>query len=129
MNSMERFDETSLPPKEHYFNKLYDKHVSKEHYDYAEDVWKALKGNTMEYYQNHYLIIDILLLSDGFENFRKISLETYGLDPIHYSSLPGLSLDAMLKYTGVDLEMIIDPDMHQMVEKSMRGDISNVQSS
>ena len=30
MNSMERFDETSLPSKEHFFNKLYDKHVSKE---------------------------------------------------------------------------------------------------
>ena len=30
MDSMERFDETSLPSKEHFVNKLYDKHVSKE---------------------------------------------------------------------------------------------------
>ena len=28
MDSMERFDETSLPSKEHFFNMLYDKHVS-----------------------------------------------------------------------------------------------------
>ena len=34
--------------------------------------------------------------------------------------------DAMLKYTGVELELITDPDMHQMVEKSMRGNISNI---
>ena len=41
VNSMERFDETSLLLKEHFFNKLYDKHVSKEQYEYAEDVWKT----------------------------------------------------------------------------------------
>ena len=28
INSMERFDDTSLPSKEHFFNKLYEKHVS-----------------------------------------------------------------------------------------------------
>ena len=27
MNSMDRYDETSLPSKEYFFNKLYDKHV------------------------------------------------------------------------------------------------------
>ena len=53
-------------------------------------------------------------------------LETYGLDPTHYYSLPGLPWDAMLKYTGVELELIRDPDMHQMVGKSMRGGISNI---
>ena len=45
----------------------------------------------MKDYHNHYLITDILLLADVFENFRKMSLETYGVDPIHYFSLPGLS--------------------------------------
>ena len=32
MNSMERFDETSLPSKEHFFNRLYDRHVSEEQF-------------------------------------------------------------------------------------------------
>ena len=80
----------------------------------------------MKDHHNHYLVTDILVLADIFENFRKMSLETYGLDPIHYYSLPGLSWDAMLKYTGLELELITDPDMHQMVEKSMRGNISNI---
>ena len=125
IDSMKRFDEISLPSKEHFFNMLYDKHVSEE-YTYARRVWETLKCNTMKDYHNHYLITDILLLADEFENFRKMSLETYGLDPIHYYSLPGLSWEAMLKYTGVELELITDPDMHLMVEKSMRGDISNI---
>ena len=53
-----------------------------------------------------------------------MSLETYGLDPIHYYSLPDMSWDAMLKYTRVELELIID--LHQMVGRSMRGGISNI---
>ena len=44
----------------------------------------------------------------------------------YYYSLPGLSWDAMLKYIGVELELITDHDMHLMVEKSMRGSISNI---
>ena len=126
MDSMERFDETSLPSKEHFFNRLYDKHVSEGQYTYARRVWETLKCNTMKDYHNHYLITDILLLADVFENFWKMSLGTYGLDPIHYYSLPGLSWDAMLKYAGVEKELITDPDMHLMVEESMRGGISNI---
>ena len=80
----------------------------------------------MKEYHDHYLITDKLLLADVFANFRKMSLETYRLDPIHYYSLPCLSWDAMFKYTDVELELITDPDMHQMVEKSMRGGISNI---
>ena len=36
--------------------------------------------------------------------------------------MPDLSWDAMLKYTGVELELITGPDMHLMVEKC----ISNI---
>ena len=77
-------------------------------------------------FHNHHPVTDKLLLADVFENVNKMSLETYGLDPIHYYSLPGLSWDAMRKYTGVQLELITDPDMHLMVEKSMHGGISNI---
>ena len=74
-------------------------------------MWKTLKCNTMKDYLNHYLITDILLLADVFENV---------LDPIHYYSLPGLS------WQGVELELITDPDKHQMGERSMHGVISNI---
>ena len=68
MSSMEWFDKRSLPSKEHFVNKLYDKHVSDEQYAYAENVWKTLKCSTMKDYHNHYLITDILLLADVFKN-------------------------------------------------------------
>ena len=37
-----------------------------------------------------------------------------------------ISWNAMLKYTGVELKFITDPDMQQTVEKSMRGCIINI---
>ena len=33
-------------------------------------------------------------------------MECYGLDPCHYFSSPGLSLDAMLKMAEIELELI-----------------------
>ena len=39
---------------------------------------------------------------------------------------PGLSWDAMLKFTKIELELITDPDMHLMVESGIRGGISMI---
>ena len=77
-------------------------------------------------YHDLYLKSDILLLADVFENFRKTCLKYYKLDPCHYFTSPGLSWDAMLKITGVDLELISDIDMYQFVEKGMGGGISYI---
>ena len=41
-------------------------------------------------------------------------------------SIPGLSWDAMLKMTGVELELISDIDTNLFIEKGMRGGISYI---
>ena len=73
-----------------------------------------------------YLKTDITLLSDVFQTFRKTCTGAYRLDPLHYYTSPGLSWDALLKYTKVDLELLTDMDMHLFIEKGMRGGISMV---
>ena len=70
-----------------------------------------------------------MLLADVFEKFINTCLEYYGLDPCHEFSSPGLSWDAMLKMTGIELELISDIAMHLFIEKGMRGGISYITKS
>ena len=69
-----------------------------------------------DYYDLH-LKTDVLLLADVFEMFIDTCLEYCGLDLCHYFSSPGLSWDAMLKMTEIELELISDADMYSFVEK------------
>ena len=48
-------------------------------------------------YHDVYLQLDVLLLADFFEKFRRTCLEFYKLDPPHYYTTPGLAWDAALR--------------------------------
>ena len=56
-------------------------------------------------YHDHCLIKE--LLADVFEKFITTCLKFHKLDPCHYFSSCGLSWDAMLKMTGVNLQKSI----------------------
>ena len=77
-------------------------------------------------YHNLYNQADVLLLADVYENFRDICIKNYNLDPAHYYTAPGLALDAALKVTKVELELLTDIDMLLMVEKGIRGGVAMI---
>ena len=126
VDSFEKFTETSLPSKEEFYSSLNDQHISEEEYTHAKEVWKTFDCKTLGDYHDLYVKTDVALLADVFENFRKLCLKQYGLDPAHYFTSPGLSWDALLKMTGVNLELLTDHDMHLFVERGIRGGISMV---
>ena len=70
-----------------------------------------------------YLKSGTLLLADDFENFRKMCLKIYNLDPVKFLSAPGLAWQATLKKTEVKLELSTDLDILLMVEREIRGGI------
>ena len=61
-----------------------------------------------------------------FEVFEKFINTFLRLDPFHYFNSPGLSWDAMLKMTEIELKLISDIDMYLFIEKGMRGGISYI---
>ena len=126
MNTEERFKETKLPPKKAFYSRLSGKGITKGDYKHALNVWNVFNMKTFLDYHELYNETDVLLLADVFENFRDLCLKIYGLDPAHYFTSPGLSWDACLKKTGVELELISDPDKLLMFERLIRGGISMI---
>ena len=126
MNSLERLDETKLPPKEAFYSKLTGEGISNEDYEHAKKVWEVFDMKTLRDYHELYNKTDVLLLADVFENFRNICLDNYKLDPAHYFTAPGLAWDACLKMTNVELELLSDIDMLLMIEKGIRGGVSMI---
>ena len=64
-----------------------------------------------------------LILVDVFENFRKMCLIIYHLDPAKILSAPGLASQAALKNTEVKLEFLTNTDKLLMVQKRSSGRI------
>ena len=89
----------------------------------CEKTCKDFEIKYLSEYHDLYLKSDTLLLADVFENFRKMCLKTYHLDPVKFLSAPGLAWEAALKKTEVKLELLTDTDMLLMVEKAIRGGI------
>ena len=74
-------------------------------------------------YHYQYLKKDVLLLAHVFEKVTSDSLKFYKLDPIYYFSSPGLNWDAMLKMTGIKLELISHMHKNLFTKKGLRGRI------
>jgi len=126
VNRLEKLNETSLPTKDEFYSKLNDSNISESDYKHAQKVWGTFKIKNMREYHNLYLISDVVLLADVFESFRDVCMENYKLDPCWYYTAPGLSWDAMLKMTKINLELLSDADMVLMIEKGIRGGVSMI---
>ena len=126
MDNFEKFNNRELPSKNQFYSILNDEHITDDEYIHTKEVWDTFYIKTMGDYHDLYLVSDVLLLTDVFENFRKTCMQYYKLDPSHYFTSPGLSWDAMLKMTNIKLELMTDIDMFQFIEKGMRGGVSYI---
>ena len=124
MDSFDRFQETELPPIGKFYSSLSDESISKNDYQHAQEVWKTFNCENLGDYHDLYLKTDVTLLADVFQTFRRTCMNAYKLDPLNYYTAPGLSWDALLKYTAIELELLTDYDQHLFIEKGMRGGIS-----
>ena len=88
--------------------------VREEYYEHARRVRKEFGLKDLGEYNDLYLKTDVILLANVFEEFRKVCLKNYGLDPVHFYTAPGLAWKACL----------LDPDMLLMFERRIRGGIT-----
>ena len=90
MDSWERFNETSLPPKKDFYSKLILEDISDKDYAHAQKVFNQYCTDFGDYH-DLYVQTDTFLLADVFEKSRDKYIEIYGLDSSYFYSAPGLA--------------------------------------
>ena len=118
-------DNKELPDKEYFYNMLKLKDINDKDYKKVKNFYKNMEFKNLREYLECYLISDITLLADVFNNFRKIIFDNLGLDCVKYISAPSLTKDCALKYSKCKIENIRDVSIFQFVRKSIMGGLSD----
>ena len=84
MDSWERFDENTIPPKVAFYSELNLGGISDADYEHVKKVWESFDIKSLGEYHDLYVQYDTLLLADVFENFRDKCIQINELDPAHF---------------------------------------------
>ena len=114
-------DNKDLPEIKDFYSSLKLETISEEEYKQTKEIYNKLKFKNIKEYLDTYLKLDITLLTDIFENFRKGIWDKFGLDCSKYVSSPSLSKDCMLKFTKIKIEHIKDIEMYDFINNSVIG--------
>ena len=91
MDSWEKINETSAPPKKACYSELNLGDITDDDYAHVQKVLYVFEIKNQGENHDMYVPSDELLLADVFENFRDKCTEIYELDPAHFLSALGLA--------------------------------------
>ena len=77
----------------------------------------------MQHYLEIYMKLDVCLHADLFNVFRNIIWDNFEIDCSKYITSCSLSLDLMLKYTGVKIQLLKDITMFDFIDSSIMSGI------
>ena len=109
-----------------YFSKTKNKIPDQDEINRTNEIIKLFNIKNGRELTELYNKADVILLTDIFEKFIKVSILEFGINPLYHISLPGTTWSNGLKYTKVELELIKNVDLFQMFEEGIRGGLSGV---
>ena len=112
-----------LPPIDKFYSSLKLKNISEEDYKKTLEIYKKLGCKNIKEFLEIYMKLDVCLQSDIFNTFRKIIYDKFEIDCSKYLTACSLSLDLMLKYTKVKIELFKDITTFDYVNSSIMGGI------
>ena len=110
-----------LPSIDKFYSSLKLQNMSQKEYDKTIDIYKKLKCENVKDYLEIFMRLDITFQSDIFNVFRNTIWDKFEIDCSKYITSCSLSLDLMLKYTGVKVQLFKDITMFDYVDKSILG--------
>jgi hypothetical protein len=126
LDKKEKLNLQRLPTKEEFYDSLHQTHISNADYEHAQRVWTIMGCKTLQDYLLIYLDTDVLLLGDCFEKFRQLTMSTFHLDVGKFLTLPHFAYHAMLKQSGVQLDIMTDVEMYMFCKKNIRGGVASI---
>ena len=117
---------TSIPPKYAFNSMLKNSEISSENYNHVKNVWLSAGCRNLKDYLRYYLKCDVGLLADVYMNFRDTLFKLYGLDCLHYLTLPSIAMDAFLYSNMMKLELVHDPQLYMLLSRNIRGGFVSV---
>ena len=83
ITDFDKFNEP-IPDIDAFYNILSEEHLPEQEYQRLLDACKVFGISTLGELHDLYLKIDVLLLASVFENYRKVAMEAFNLDPSYY---------------------------------------------
>ena len=119
----EKIYNENLPSIENFYSSLKLDNISEEDYNKTLEIYKKSKCKNIKEYLDIYLKLDICLQADIFNVFRSTIWDKFEINCSKYITSCSLSLDLMLKYTEVKIELIRDISIFDYVNSSILGGI------
>ena len=98
IDSLDKLEETSLPPHEAFYSSLKNQNITEEEYEYCQQVWEENEMSTFQEFLIWYNNLDVVPFLEAVEKMsqfwqeRKIDMFKDGI------SVPGLSLKYLFSY-------------------------------
>ena len=99
--------------------------ITEAQYAQAFHIYNLFQCQCLGDYHDIYLKIDVFILADVFQLFRKVCMKVYSLDPAPFLA-PNLSWEAMLITTRATLGLLSDVNMLLFFERGIRGGINGI---
>ena len=117
----ENIHDKDLPSIDKFYSSLKLQNIKKEEYDKTIEIYKKLKCKNVKDYLETYMKLDISLQADIFNSFRNTIWDKFEIDCSKYVTSCSLSLNLMLKYTKVKIELFKDITMFDYTDSSILG--------
>ena len=119
----ENIFDKELPSINKFYSSLKLQNVSQKEYDKTLDIYKKLGYKSVKDYLEIYMKLDICLQSDISNVFKNTIWNKFEVDCSKYMTSCSLSLDLMLKYTKVKIQLFNDITMFDYVDSSIIGGV------
>ena len=123
---IDNFQEPLNLTKEDYWSTLTQSYPSDDDIKRTQELIEKYKIKNGRELTMLYLKMDVLQLTDVFENFVESSTREYKINPLYSYSLPGYTWKAGLKLTNIKLDFIKCKELLLLSENNIRGGISSV---